>query len=1004
MKTKILLFSLLISFILSIESYAQNGSKITGKVADANGMGMPGVSIKVKGTQTGTVTDGKGNFSFSALEPSTVLQFSFIGYDAQEIKLGGKTQLNIILIETENNLNQVVVVGYGTAKKRDLTGSVSSIGKESLNLGGVTSNVAQAIQGRASGVQVSQASAAPGGTTIIRIRGGNSIKSTNEPLYVVDGFISDSGKDIAPGDVEDIQILKDASATAIYGARGANGVVMITTKRGKAGQSVVELEGYYGTQRIKTKPELMNATDFKAIANAKAIEQGNPPEYTAADLSSNTNTNWFDLATRNAGVQNYNLNIRGGNEDTKISISGNYFSQLGALKKTDYDRYSGRFNIDHKVSKRLTVGANAYGARAFAQYKTYDGNIVPSNVLYGILFTSPAIPAYNADGTYGRRNGKDNPLAWLLEPTNDRYSNKLNGNIFGDLKITDDLTVHVSGGTEFSATKEGVYLPTTLVSGNKVGGQASVNEFNTTRNLMESYLTYKKTFNGIHSLTALAGFSYQYDTYERHYTQVQKFSTDKYLYNRLDAATERISSLTDKTENIMYSYFGRVNYALKDRYLATFTLRQDVSSKFGPNNRVGIFPSGSLAWRVSDEDFMKDNKIFSSLKVRTGYGITGNDRIDNYAYMATFGPTNVTLDDKGNGAGGLVATRLANPDLKWESNAQFDAGLDMGFLKDRLNVTIDYYRKTTKDLLLDLPIEQTNGFNSQLVNGGSLQNQGIELSINSRNISNDDMSWNTTFNIAYNKQKALNLNGRPYIITQTSNPDGSVPAADFTKLAIGRELSELFGYQYLGVIKTGEVYAAQPGSKAGDPKYADLDGDGLITSGDRKVLGHAYPRFVLGFNNDFTYKNFDLGIFFQGALGSNLFNMNRLLLETYTGTDALNRWTPQNENTDIPRNGYFTSKYGNYINSRFVENSSYLKLKSLTLGYSLPTAKIGFLKGVNKVRFYFTAQDLFTITKYTGSDPEVSTNDNGNSNLRAGLDFNAYPAFRSYTLGLKVNF
>jgi TonB-linked SusC/RagA family outer membrane protein len=1006
MKTKILLFSLLISFILSIESYAQNGSKITGKVADAKGMPIPGVSIKVKGTQTGTVTDDKGNFSFAALEPSGILQFSFIGYDTQELKLAGKTLLNIVLNETETSLNQVVVVGYGTVKKRDLTGSVSSIGKESLNLGGVTSNVAQAIQGRASGVQVSQVSAAPGGSTIIRIRGGNSIKSTNEPLYVVDGFISDYGKDIAPSDVEDIQILKDASATAIYGARGANGVVMITTKRGKSGQSVVELEGYYGTQRIKTKPKLMNATDFKAITNAKALEQGNPAEYTEADLSSNVNTDWFDLATRNAGVQNYNLNIRGGNEDTKISISGNFFSQLGALKKTDFDRYSGRFNIDHKVSKNVTVGANIYGARAFAQYKTYDGNIVPSNVLYGILFSSPAIPAYNADGTYGRRNGRDNPLAWLLEPTNDRYNNKLNGNVFADFKVTSDLTWHLSGGTEFSATKEGTYLPTTLVSGGKVGGQASINEFNTTRNLMETYLTYKKTFGGIHSITALAGFSYQHDKYEKHFTQVQKFTTDKFLYNRLEAAAERIGATSVNIQDAFYSYFGRVNYSLKDRYLATFTLRQDVSSKFGPNKRQGYFPSGSIAWRISDEDFMKDNKIFSSLKVRTGYGITGNDRIDSYAYLPTFGTTKVTLDDAGSAAGGVVATRLANPDLQWEGNAQFDAGLDMGFFKDRLNVTLDFYRKTTQDLLLDLPIEQIHGFSSQLVNGGRMQNQGVELSINSRNVSNDNLTWNTTFNIAYNKQKALDLNGRTSIITQTSNPDGSVPAADFTKLAVGRELSELFGYEYLGVIKTGEVYTAQPGSKAGDPKYADLDGDGLVTASDRKVLGHAFPRFVLGLNNDFTYKNFDLGLFFQGALGSNLFNMNRLLLETYTGTDALNRWTPQNENTDIPRNGYFTSKYGNYINSRFVENSSYLKLKSLTLGYTLPTSKIGFLKGVNKVRFYFTGQDLFTITKYTGADPEVNTNENGTGagNLRAGLDFNSYPAFRSYTFGLKVTF
>nr|WP_068891308.1 TonB-dependent receptor [Pedobacter panaciterrae] len=1008
MKSKFLLFSLLITFLLSIEGYAQTGIKVSGKVSDDKGEGIPGVSVKVKGGKIGSLTDGSGNYTLIAPNAQTILQFSFIGFDPQEFTVGTKAEINVTLKETQNELDQVVVVGYGTSKKKDLTGAISSISKESLNLGGVTSNVAQAIQGRASGVQVSQASSAPGGTTIIRIRGGNSIKSTNEPLYVVDGFITDNGQNISPSDIEDIQILKDASATAIYGSRGANGVVLITTKRGKAGKSVVEFESYYGTQRIKEKPDLMNANDYKAIANAKAIEQGNPPEYTAADLASTTNTDWFSLATRNASVQSHNLNISGGNEDTRISISGNYFGQIGALKKTDFDRYSARFNIDHRVSKRFTTGANVSGARSFSQFKTYDGNIVPSNVLYGIMFTSPAIAPYNADGTYGRRNGKDNPLAWLLEPTNDRYNNRIAANIFGDLQIIDELTLHVSGGTEFSATKEGTYLPTTLVSGEKVKGQASLNEFNTTRNLAETYLTYKKVFNNIHSFTAVAGFSYQLDQYERHYTQVQKFTSDKFLYNRLDAGAERIGAISLKEEEKRYSYFGRLNYSLKDKYLATFTFRNDVSSKFPSKYRLGYFPSGSLAWRISDEEFMKDNKVFSNLKLRAGYGVTGNDRVPNYTYLATYVPSGVSLGEGSDLYGALYASRLPNPKLTWESTYQFDAGLDMGFLKDRLSVTADYYRKRTKNLLLDIPVEQIYGFSTQLINGGEIQNQGIELSINSRNIETDNMTWSTTLNIAYNKQKAIDLNGRPYIISQTANPDGSVPAADFSKLEVGRELSQLYGYVYDGVIKTGEVYAAQPLSKPGDPKYKDLDGDGLITSNDRKILGNAYPHYVLGFNNSFTYKGFELGVFFQGAFGSDLYNMNRLLLETYTGKDALQRWTPQNENTDVPRNGYFTSKYGGYINSRFVENASYVKLKNLSIGYNIPTSKIGFLKGISNAKIYFTAQDLFTITKYTGSDPEVSSNNNGSdptsANLRAGLDFNAYPAYRSFTLGLKLNF
>lgn len=1003
MKLTLSLLLSIISFLLPAGIMAQEEAKeISGIVTDSKGNGIAGISVKLKGKASGVTTNTEGKFSIKVPTTQAVLVFSSVGYAEQEVKLEGKTSLSVTMEEAAKKLEEVVVVGYGTSKKKDLTGSVSSISRDQMNLGGVTSNAAQAIQGRAAGVQVSQTNAAPGGETVIRIRGGNSVKSTNEPLYVVDGFISTTGKDISPNDIEDIQILKDASATAIYGARGANGVVIITTKRGKKGKPTIQYDGYYGFQKIIKKPDLMNAQEFMSVANAKQSELGNPPEFSNQELNNGVNTNWFNLATRTATVQNHDLSVSGGTEDSRIFISGNYFDQVGALRKTDFTRYSGRLNAEKDFGKKVKVGVNIYAARSRSQYRTYDGNIVPSNVLYGIMFTSPSISAFNADGTYGTRKGRDNPLAWLLEPTNDRDINKLNASAYLDIEVIQDLNLRINAGTELMSTMEGYYLPTTLLSGAKVKGQASVNDLDDTRNLWEAYLTYKKKI-GLHSFTAMAGLSRQKDIYKTHFTQVQKFSSDRYLYHNLEAGTERLASKSSTEEESRASFYGRINYNFDEKYLATFTLRADGSSNFGPNNRYGYFPSGSIAWRLDEEHFIKDLDLFSSLKVRVGYGLTGNDRIPRYISMLTMEPTGVSLGTGSDLYGGIVTKRAANPDLQWESTGQLDIGLDMGFANNRIIATIDYYRKKTTKLFLDMPIGQWWGFSAQTNNAGAIENKGIELAINTENFNTQSFRWNTNFNIAWNKQKALDLDGRPSIITQTANPDGSVPAADFTKLVVGQELSMLFGYIYDGVVQQGEKYAPQPLSKAGDPKFRDINNDGNINADDRTYLGNANPHYLFGVSNDFYYKGIELSIFFQGAWDNNLYNMNRLLMETYSGKEALQRWTPQNTNTDIPSNGYFTSKYGGYINSRFVEDASYIRCKMITLGYNLPLSGSKFFSKIKNVKVYGSVQNLFTITGYSGTDPEVNTR-GGDSNLAAGLDFNAYPAFRSFTFGLKLNF
>ena len=879
-------------------------------------------------------------------------------------------------------------------------------------MGGATANVAQAFQGRAAGVQVSQSSSAPGGTTVVRIRGGNSISSTNEPLYIVDGFPSESGKEINPNDIEDIQILKDASASAIYGARGANGVVIITTKRGKAGKASISFDTYAGVQKVVNTYDKMTGLQAMQITNAKNAERGLPATFTAQDLASGISNDWFKLSTRNASVQSYSLSASGGDEKTRIAFSLGYFAQNGALKKTDFDRYTMRLNIDKKFDNKFKIGANAYVERNNSTFKNYDGTIVPSNVMYGILSASPAVPAYTSTGAFARFQGRDNPLAWLLAPTNERVGNKVNVNAFVQYDFTEALSFKINAGTEYTTLKEGTYLPRDLVDGEKVKGKATVNNANSLRSLVEAYFTYNRTF-GDHSFNAVAGMSYQNDMAETGSVTVQNFSTDAYLFNNLGAGTERIGNTSSKINARIASAYGRLNYNFKEKYLATFTVRRDGSSRFGENNRYGYFPSGSVAWRLSEEDFIKNLNVFSDLKLRASYGITGNDRIGDYAYMTTFSPTNVTLDGA-HSYPGVVAARLPNPDLKWESTAQLDIGVDMAFMRGRVNVTADYYKKKTTDLLLNIPIGDWTGFASQIVNAGSLENKGVELGIISQNIVGNGFRWKTSLNIAYNKQKVLDLGGRPYIITQIPNPYGG-RALDFAKLEPGQELSAFYGYKYAGVIKSGETYTPQPGAPAGTAKYVDVNGDGVINAGDnaankgdRTYLGHANPRYIFGIGNEFKYKGIELNVFMQGALGFSLYNANALILESGYGVAALNRWQPTNENTDVPRDGYALTSYGSFVNSKFIEDASFLRCKMITLGYDLPLGNTRLQK--LKVKIYGSVQNLFTITGYTGSDPESNTKAANTStsantiNLSSGLDYTAFPAYKTYTVGLKLNF
>ena len=967
---------------------------VKGKVTDQNGVPLPGVNIVVKGTKTGVQTDFDGNFSITVADNITKLIVTYIGMEDQEVTIGN-APLKIVMKEVGQKLDEVVV-GYGKQKKKDLTGSISTVGKDNLNLGGTVSNVGQALQGRASGVQVQQNSYAPGTTPSVVIRGGNSINTSNSPLYVVDGFITSTGASISPNDIESIQILKDASSTAIYGARGGNGVIIITTKKGKSGKMLVEGEISDGFQNIINKPTTLTGQQYTDIQNAISVENGKSPIFPAGFPVANTN--WFEAATRPGEVINRTLTFSGSDKTSKFFLSGNYLKQTGAIENTDYERYTVRMGGEKKFNDKLNIGTNVYGAVSDGNNSDFGDNIL--SPMFSIQTAQPNIPIYNADGSYYKYQGKDNALALLLEPTNHIINRLVNGSMFLDYEIIKNLTYHFGSGAEWQENIEGKYTPRTLAAGAALKGSGSEENKTYFRWSTEQYLTYKVAIKE-NAITAMIGTSNQKDTYERLKAAGTGFSNDLLTYYNLGGAAVYLKPETEKTETKLTSYFSRLNYSFSDKYLASFTIRKDGSSRFGPNNRFGIFPSGALAWKLSNESFIEKLNTFSDLKLRASYGITGSDGIGDYAYMSRLSSWGVTIAD-GSFVPGTEPTNLANPDLKWEETAQTNLGLDMGFFNDRLTATIDVYKKKTTDALLNVPVGSWWGFGTQRINSGAIENKGIELGISSDNIRTENFTWKTSLNLAYNKQKIISLADNVKIIsTNTSNPSGTVSGQEFTRLEPGKEMGVLYGYKYDGVIKTDEVYAPQPLSKPGDPKYVDLDGDGTITAKDRTYLGNSTPHYITGFNNDFKYGNFDLNIFFQGAFDYSVYNMTAMVGESTTSTDALNRWVAgTNENTNIPREGYYKSKYGSYVNSKFVEEASYLRLKNVSLGYMIPESALRQVKFIDYIRLYAIGQNLVTFTNYSGNDPEI--NGHSGNNLGGGIDFNSFPASRTFILGLKI--
>ncbi|MDO6434894.1 TonB-dependent receptor [Flavitalea sp. BT771] len=1016
---KRLLFAILALF-LCILVKAQT-RKITGKVSSAANAPLAGVTVQAKGTQLATATDAEGNFALSVQSQGTViLVFSYIGFESKEVSVTGADPITVALTEKVQGLNDVVVVGYGTARKRDLTGSVASVNAKDLDKTPVI-RADQMLQGRVSGLQFTQTDGQPGSVTSIRIRGTNSINSGNEPLYVIDGFAGAGDlNSINPGDIQSIEVLKDASATAIYGSRGANGVILVTTKKGSAGQNSVTVDGYNGIQKVAKKLKMMNAKQFgiyldtlqqqnNALNPASAL----PLPYTADQINSlGSGTDWQDALYRVAPIQNYQLGFTGGNSDTRYYLSFNYFSQDGIMRNTGFQRGTIRMNLDKRISDKLKVGFSSQLA-----YTSQLIDVTKTDVGYGAagaaLAMSPATSLRDSTGAYTYQNQPlpyvsviGNPVAGIVL-ANDRIG-IFRGlvNVFGEYEIIPGLRLRSSIGVDYSSSTEKRYIPTTTYLGAQTTGSGYAGTSNRYSWLNENTLTYSRKFNESHAVDIVGGFSLQAFDTSAYSSSSTNYFTNSLGSNNLAIGGNVQTPTNSGTLNTLASYFGRINYRLKEKYLFTFTMRADGSSRFGTSHKWGYFPSGAFAWRMSDESFIKDIRAISDLKLRTSYGVTGNQEIGSYQSLSQYTTNGYALGSTPVRAVGITPNNIANPNLHWESTAAADAGVDLSLWSNRVTLTADYYYKTTSNLLLNVAIPQSSGYASILLNAGKVRNQGFELSITSRNMDGPRFKWSTTLNYAANRNKVLNLNGTDSVLVGKTGPyiltNGLAPAI----LIVGQPIGAFYGYKFKGIWQSKDQIA-KSGMKdklvPGDPIIADLRHDSTITGADKTIVGHAQPKFIYGMTNDFSLGRFNISVFLQGVYGNDILNVTKYS-HTTGGTnnpfvEVTNAWSATNASNTIPRVNSSMLK-GLGVVDNFIEKGSYLRIQTVTLSYNAPLPKITHVFKSSLI--YFTVQNLYTITGYSGYNPEVSSY--GMDNLSAGIDLNPYPPARTFIAGIKMTF
>ncbi|GHT32356.1 SusC/RagA family TonB-linked outer membrane protein [Bacteroidia bacterium] len=1012
---------LFILLILSSSAYAQSGT-VKGHVYDGRTHeSIEGAAVLLVNDKTGVTSGSDGSFSINIKSLPTTITVSYIGYKTEEIDIYEYTSdLTVNLLENWNLQNEVVVIGYGTQKRKELTGSVATLSKNSLSQ--LSTSFDNLLGGAVAGVNVSQSDGLPGASSNIRIRGGNSITGGNEPLYVVDGVIiyNDDRTDnnnsstgaginkiagglnplasINPNDIESIDVLKDVSATAIYGSRGANGVIIITTKSGKKGRNNIEYQYTIGWQTARKKLDLLNAHDW-AILNK---ELDSKSIFTDASISQlGEGYNWQDAALRTALTQNHNLSISGGDETTRYLVSGNFSDQDGILQNTGFKRYSGRFNFEKDIFSNLTIGLNANAGKleqnGLSQFNDLYVNGA-SNLLDLVLRIPQVVPIYNADGSYNYINPFEkgdltdgtvsvNPISDLFKSTSETKTNSLIGNFFVKWTIIPSLVAKVSAGTNLYNTTQNFYAPSSSAAGFLAKGYGSVGNRRFDSWQYEYTLNYTKQLNSDHYIDALAGYTTQTTKIESAVASASNFSNEQLSYHSLQGGSNFLQPNTSGSESILNSVLGRVNYSFKGRYNLTGSLRADGSSRFAPSHHWGYFPSLGVSWNVSDEKFLKNVKTISDLKLRGSLGTVGNQEIGDYRYAATYNSNKYSFNNAP--VIGYSGGNTENPDLKWETTTSYNVGFDLGLWKSRLGLSFDAYYKKTSDLLLDTPVEITTGFTRKLANIGNVTNKGLELEVRGVIVESKDFNWNLSGNIARNINKVTSLGG-----------GGDITQAR-TIIREGESLGTFYGVVFDGVVQSGTDLSTVPvpdwkkNVEYGDAKWVDQNEDKAITQDrDRVVLGSIQPDFTYGFNTTLSYKTLSLFASFQGSKGNKLYNSLRQDLEkpdtNYNLLATLkDRWSESNPSNTIPK-AHITTLI--YTDSRYVEDASYLKLKNITLSYT-PPVKIVAAPSL-KFRVFVTAQNLLTLTNYKGYDPEVS----------GYTDSGAYPTARTFSFGINISY
>jgi TonB-dependent starch-binding outer membrane protein SusC len=1037
---------------------------IKGTVTDASSKeAMPGVNVVIKGTTTGTMTDANGMYTLQVPNASATLLFSFVGYVGQEVALNGRTTLDIAMASETAQLDEVVVVGYGTQRKKDLTGAVTAVSAERL-LDRPAFNVAQAIGGKIAGVKIIEINGAPGGNPMIRIRGTNSINTDNKPLFVVDGVVgvANALTILNPSDIASMDVLKDASATAIYGARGANGVIIITTKRGIAGKTQVEYDGYVSRGVMNRHIRPMNAEQFmycftqgwmNGLKYGDALTWGNcynaaiipagESDFTFADMpylfekttaggysvpllggdgsyyKPRFNTEWEEKVFRPSTSTNQQISIRGGTEKARFGAFFGYTLEDGLALSTGYNRISGRINGDMKVNDWFSISTNlainrnkeevndnSYfsGGMARAALETYT--ILPDDQGTGRYPNDPDIYGkyagqYSGNLDFPTGEGQYNPV--MISDETEKFTNRdqFTGDIALNFNITKGLTLKSDFAVDINDTKYNSYASRLVSRGSQ--GSASVSTSNNIYWQNENYLTYQKTV-GAHSFTGLLGLSWSRSTYQNLGGGNSVFFDDFYKWHNLGIgqATRPVPSSSDG-QSSLNSYYARLNYSYKDKYLFTATGRIDGSSKFGPNTKYGFFPSASAAWRISEEDFAKSIANLSNLKLRFSIGQTGNQEIGSYVTQTFIGSGTMVMN--GAATAGLYPSSFGNENLKWETNTQWDIGLDVGLFKERFTLALDYYHKLTEDMLLDVPLPRSTTVGSVKENYGTVENKGWEFTIGSHNVQGANFNWYTDVIFSANKNTIIKLGPTGADILR----NGWVGGPN-TILREGYPIAEFFGLQRVGVYSTSEAsQAARYGLVPGDLHYGDANDDGVISFvADSGPIGGAFPKFDLNLNNNLTYKGFDFNLDIKFSYGAKKMNRSDHSGEDYQligggKNTIINAWRPDYQNTVIAQvrpceNGAY---YQTYPDTHWIEDCSFIRGEGMTLGYSLPKSIIG---GINKLRVYFTAKNFFVITKYLGYDPEGSDVDNQGDALTPGIDFYMYPRPSVYSFGINIAF